>query len=175
MKSTSCSGWLPALAIARQFEGGEGLIDRTRHGGLDGGAGLGVVDLFRGFQHAAQGQQAVGGRRRGPLLRQLVGEGQIAGEDVGIDPQRGGAEGSAAGLDAEGDLAAVEPGLGGGLGVALEGVEAGRAAETDLQIAAVDRAGLDRQDQSPEAPSARPKPVMPEMAVIGRGPFEECG
>jgi hypothetical protein len=138
-----------SLLQSRGLQAVQGLADRGGHGGLDGGAVLGGVLLLAGVDHAAQGQQAVqaglGDHAGGHIGRAGL---QIALQHLDID-LHGALRLGALGLQVDGQLAALEAGLGAVARGAVQAFEARRAAKTGLEVAAVDAARLHRPRPGP--------------------------
>src|SRR6185437_5279366 len=138
-----------ALGQPRGLQRIERLRKARRHRGLDRRAYVGRLVLFADLDNAAQGEEAVGARQHCAAGGdQLVGELDVALQELAVD-LGGAGRGRAARLDADVDLAALEPRLRRLAGEPLQTVEAGWAAEAHLEIAAVHRARLDRPAPGP--------------------------
>jgi hypothetical protein len=137
------------LLQPRDLQAVQGLADRGGHGGLHLGPVLGGLVLLAGVDHAAQGQQAVqaglGDHAGGHIGRAGL---QIALQHLDIDLHRGLGLG-ALGLQVDGQLAALEAGLGAVAGGAIQALEARRTAKAGFEVAAVDAAHLHRPRPGP--------------------------
>ena len=133
-----------ALALARGLQLIKRLMEARGHGRLQLRLGLGIRLALRGFDHAAQGQQAIQGRGRDATLGDPAGAGgQIEFGLLQVDPQRRLAFHPSR-LKADRDLPALESSLSPLPGGAVKGVQTRRASEANLQIAAIDRSRLHR-------------------------------